>query len=329
MVGTGQFGKTIVTSFAVAVSAFLLLSIPAYAQTVSVLNDEQVYFVVSPPTGPAPLTMQFTSHITQGDAKQYDYYWTFGDGQNSTETNPRHTYTVPKTYTVTLTISNSIAPGEAGSYIAKVIVTAPTSTSTPTLMPGPGDTGGIPSSGPSGTSGKNSTGPAPANASVTPVPNRVSVIPGAVNASPGPSPGISSTPKPTIAAVAGGTSSGLGPSFTISSDGLQILIAAFIALVIAGVIIFVFNRMSKRPRKKTDAKPQKPAPKTNPKPPVNHTINKPAIKPAGKPANVPVKKHDDVSEDYLYGLVMGRPGDTAQPPGQSGGTDQYGRKRLR
>lgn len=314
-----------------AVLTFLLLNITAYAQTVSVLNDEQVYFVASPPTGPAPLTIQFTSHITQGDAKQYDYYWTFGDGENSTEANPRHTYNAAKVYTATLTISNSIAPGEAGSYLAKILVTAPVSTPTPT--PGPGDQGGIPpTSGSSGTSGQNSSGPAQidnsTNASVTPL--SVSVIPGVASASRGPSPsmGISPTPKPTIAAVSDGTSSGLGPSFTISSDGLQILLAAFIAVVIAGVIIFVFNRMSKRPKKKKDPKSQKPATQIYPKQPVKSAMDRPAIQPASKPANDPVKQHGDIPEDYLYGLVMGRPEDKPQP-GQSGSTDQSRYKRMR
>ena len=37
----------------------------------------------------------------------HTYLWNFGDGQTSTEQNPRHTYATPSTYNVTLTISNN------------------------------------------------------------------------------------------------------------------------------------------------------------------------------------------------------------------------------
>ena len=34
------------------------------------------------------------------------YFWTFGDGQTSTDYNPQHTYTTPNTYTVTLYVKS-------------------------------------------------------------------------------------------------------------------------------------------------------------------------------------------------------------------------------
>jgi PKD repeat protein len=36
------------------------------------------------------------------------WLWDFGDGGSSTEQNPAHTYTATGTYTVTLTVSNTV-----------------------------------------------------------------------------------------------------------------------------------------------------------------------------------------------------------------------------
>ena len=47
--------------------------------------------------------MQFTNTST-GDFTTSQ--WDFGDGATSTEINPTHTYTVPGTYTVTLTVGD-------------------------------------------------------------------------------------------------------------------------------------------------------------------------------------------------------------------------------
>ena len=57
-----------------------------------------------PPSGWAPLTVHFkdTSYCPAS------WYWDFGDGTNSTEQNPTHTYTTPGNYTVSLTVSNPL-----------------------------------------------------------------------------------------------------------------------------------------------------------------------------------------------------------------------------
>jgi len=68
--------------------------------------------------GPAPLTVRFTDEST-GDPKLWS--WTFGDGGTSAEQNPVHTYGVPGTYTVNLTVDNSATLSRPG-YIT---VTAP------------------------------------------------------------------------------------------------------------------------------------------------------------------------------------------------------------
>jgi PKD repeat protein/predicted glutamine amidotransferase len=53
-------------------------------------------------TGQAPLTVQFNEECT---GRITSYNWNFGDGENSTDQNPIHTYTIPGMYTVTLTVA--------------------------------------------------------------------------------------------------------------------------------------------------------------------------------------------------------------------------------
>ena len=55
-------------------------------------------------SGNAPLTVTFTDKST-GDPTEWN--WNFGDGTDSTDKNPVHTYTSAGTYTVTLTVSNA------------------------------------------------------------------------------------------------------------------------------------------------------------------------------------------------------------------------------
>lgn len=60
-------------------------------------------FTADVTSGLAPLTVNFTydpSHYPTG------LVWNFGDGSNSTEQNPMHTYFIPGTYTVSLNASN-------------------------------------------------------------------------------------------------------------------------------------------------------------------------------------------------------------------------------
>ena len=63
-----------------------------------------VDFSASITSGAAPLTVKFTDEST-GDPKSWS--WDFGDGGTSAERNPTHTYTLPGTYTVTLTVSTA------------------------------------------------------------------------------------------------------------------------------------------------------------------------------------------------------------------------------
>jgi hypothetical protein len=59
-------------------------------------------FTADATEGPVPLSVNFTDHST-GSITSWD--WDFGDGSTGTGQNPSHTYSVPGTYTVSLTVS--------------------------------------------------------------------------------------------------------------------------------------------------------------------------------------------------------------------------------
>lgn len=74
---------------------------------VTVLPD--FFFVTAtatPDTGPAPLTVAFTSNLL-GGKKPFTYAWDFGDGQTSGEANPTHAYGRRGSYKVSLTVTDS------------------------------------------------------------------------------------------------------------------------------------------------------------------------------------------------------------------------------
>jgi PKD repeat protein len=78
-----------------AQSTFAPVSTPTSAPALS-----KVSFTGTPTSGAAPLTVQFTAKSTGTPAL---WAWDFGDGGTSTEQDPSYTYTIPGTYTVTLT----------------------------------------------------------------------------------------------------------------------------------------------------------------------------------------------------------------------------------
>ncbi len=61
-------------------------------------------FAGSPLTGTAPLTVSFTD-ASSGTIS--GWWWSFGDGGSSSETNPSHGYTQTGVYTVSLTVSGA------------------------------------------------------------------------------------------------------------------------------------------------------------------------------------------------------------------------------
>ncbi len=64
-------------------------------------------FTAAPRSGPAPLGVQFTN-TSQGNT--LSYFWSFGDGQTSTDEEPDHIYYAQGIYDVTLTVSGPEGP---------------------------------------------------------------------------------------------------------------------------------------------------------------------------------------------------------------------------
>ncbi|WP_292388766.1 PKD domain-containing protein [Methanosarcina sp. UBA5] len=75
-----------------------------YIAVSSTLNIPVASFSASPTSGQAPLTVSFTDQSTGSPTS---WKWNFGDGSNSTEKNPVHTYNESGLYSVKLTVSNA------------------------------------------------------------------------------------------------------------------------------------------------------------------------------------------------------------------------------
>ncbi len=95
-------------------------------------------FTATPTFGKTPLTVTFTD---TSDASPNEWYWEFGDGTNTTEQNPVHTYSTPGNYTVSLNATNDDGTGSITKpdYITvtnlppTTITTQPTTTVTTTI----------------------------------------------------------------------------------------------------------------------------------------------------------------------------------------------------
>jgi PKD domain-containing protein len=60
-----------------------------------------------PDSGPAPLTVQFKADVYEGDDPvKPKYIWSFGDGTQSREQNPKHVYKKPGTYQVGVNVTD-------------------------------------------------------------------------------------------------------------------------------------------------------------------------------------------------------------------------------
>lgn len=68
----------------------------------------------SPDHGIAPLTVQFQGDASGGSGT-LEYQWNFGDGQTSTEKNPRHIYVSAGSYTASLVVTDALGTTANGS----------------------------------------------------------------------------------------------------------------------------------------------------------------------------------------------------------------------
>jgi PKD repeat protein len=70
--------------------------------------------------GPAPLALNFSAG-PQGGVAPFTYAWDFGDGTNSTEQNPSHTFEAAGDYSVVLDVTDST--GATTSEMIPLVVT--------------------------------------------------------------------------------------------------------------------------------------------------------------------------------------------------------------
>src|SRR5437667_1805764 len=80
-------------------------------------------FSGTPRSGNTPLAVQFTDQSTPGTSPITNRQWVFGDSATSSAQNPSHTYTVPGTYSVVLTVGTAVGDSreEKASYIEALV----------------------------------------------------------------------------------------------------------------------------------------------------------------------------------------------------------------
>lgn len=75
-------------------------------------------FQADPRLGEAPLVVHF--HNTSSGEGPLAFHWDFDDGQQSTERDPSHTFSLPDIYKVTLTVSDGVNPPDKHSVAITV-----------------------------------------------------------------------------------------------------------------------------------------------------------------------------------------------------------------
>lgn len=75
------------------------------SQSVEVLQSPQPLFEADNLEGCDPLTVTFANNSTNL-SNDVTYLWSFGNGDESSDQNPSHTFTGPGTYTISLTVTN-------------------------------------------------------------------------------------------------------------------------------------------------------------------------------------------------------------------------------
>ncbi|MBN4052104.1 PKD domain-containing protein, partial [Cytophagaceae bacterium AH-315-L13] len=100
------------------------------SDTVTITNYINVYdiptadFSATPPSGCAPLVVQFDDQSTTGSGAIVKWEWFMGDGEIDSIQNPQHTYTGNKNYNVTLIITDEF--GCSDSKVDQIATIKPT-----------------------------------------------------------------------------------------------------------------------------------------------------------------------------------------------------------
>ena len=104
-------------------------TVSGYITVTNSASPPEASFTSDIQSGSAPLTVQFTDTSTNTPT---GWYWTFGDGIQSTLQNPSHTYTKSGTYSVSLRAVNT---GGYTTNTQSAYITVSASTATATLTP--------------------------------------------------------------------------------------------------------------------------------------------------------------------------------------------------
>lgn len=97
----------------------------------------EVTVEATPREGPAPLTVEFGTSVVFGDVEDFSYRWDFGDGEQSTEAAPSHTYAEEGIYHVTAEVTDN--EGGATGTDQTVVDVGPRDPSVQTTEPGGGE----------------------------------------------------------------------------------------------------------------------------------------------------------------------------------------------
>jgi PKD repeat protein len=81
----------------------------------------QANFVAEPRSGIAPLDVQLTD-LSTSDFDIVSWAWDLGDGTTSAQQNPAHTYSMPGTYRVSLTVTDELGLSDTETKSAYIIV---------------------------------------------------------------------------------------------------------------------------------------------------------------------------------------------------------------
>ncbi len=102
------------------------VTLTAYNGTLSDQTTQTVNINLSSPplpnftTSSPAIYPNTTIYFTNNSQNANTYYWDFGDGNNSSDTNPWHAYSSIGTYTVTLTASNGICSDSSVTQIVEI-----------------------------------------------------------------------------------------------------------------------------------------------------------------------------------------------------------------
>jgi PKD repeat protein len=76
--------------------------------SVRATTPPMVSITPNPPSGSAPLSVQFTAKVTAPDTTIVGYAWDFGDGATANTASPSHAYPQPGTFQVKLTVTDDV-----------------------------------------------------------------------------------------------------------------------------------------------------------------------------------------------------------------------------